>query len=62
MHVTLIRRLLGQLKPVQVQLKTYDTTRVANLMKGTIRWRWKDDNGNIETFDIPNSFYDPKGS
>lgn len=34
--------------------------RIDNVMKGTIVWRWEDDQGLLHTFRIKNSFYVPE--
>ena len=42
-------------------IKGFGGIRVSNVMSGTIRWRWEDDNGGIHEFKIPNSYYVPDG-
>ena len=43
-------------------IKGFGGAQVRNIMVGTIRWNWLDDNGMNHTFDIPNSYYVPQGS
>ena len=43
-------------------IKGFGGSRVENIMKGTIKWKWSDDSGRNHTFIIPNSYYVPSGS
>ena len=43
-------------------IKGFGGSRVKNIMKGTIKWKWSDDSGRNHTFIIPNSYYVPSGS
>ena len=53
---------MGKLTPVTVNLKSYTGEEQVHMMKGTLLWKWRDDEGNLHTFKLPNSYYDPKGS
>ena len=50
---------VGDLVPSKRIIKGFGGTRVADISIGTMRIRIEDDNGQIETFDIPNSYYVP---
>ena len=49
--------------PVQTKrsIKGFGGSRITNVMKGTIKWRWLDDLGKAYEFRIPNSYYVPEG-
>ena len=53
---------VGKLTPVTVNLVSYKGEEQTEMMKGTLLWKWKDDNDILHSFKIPNSFYDPNGS
>ena len=38
-------------------IKGFGGTRIENVMKGTLKWRWYDDEGKDHSFIIPNSYY-----
>ena len=42
-------------------IKGFGGTRVTNVQRGTLLWRWQDDNGQVHKFTIPNSYYVPEG-
>ena len=56
------RDFVGKLTPVRVNLISYTGEDQVEMMKGTLLWKWKDDEGHLHSFKIPNSYYDPKGS
>ena len=43
-------------------IKGFGGMRVGNVMKGTLKWKWYDDEGKDHSFIIPNSYYVPTGS
>ena len=43
-------------------IKGFGGTKVENIMRGTIKWEWLDDEGKKHRFIIPNSYYVPSGS
>ena len=43
-------------------IKGFGGTRIENVMRGTLKWRWYDDEGRDHSFIIPNSYYVPTGS
>ena len=52
---------VGTPKESKRTIKGFGGTRISNVMTGTIKWRWLDDNGGIHEFKIPNSYYVPDG-
>ena len=52
---------VGQLTTTNRTIKGFGGTHIRNIMSGTIRWKWEDDDGNIHQFKIPNSYYVPDG-
>ena len=40
-------------------IKGFGGTKVENIMRGTIKWEWLDDEGKKHRFIIPNSYYVP---
>ena len=56
------RDFMGKLTPFTVKLKSYKGEEEVQMMKDTLQWKWKDNEGSLHTFRIPNSYYDPKGS
>ena len=43
-------------------IRGFGGTHTKNIMMGTLKWSWLDDNGQSHTFHIPNSYYVPHGS
>jgi hypothetical protein len=43
-------------------IKGFGGTRTMNVKTGTFRWSWENDQGQVHTFDIPNSYYVPDGN
>ena len=56
-----IEDFIGQPIPTKRSIKGFGGTRVANIMSGTIMWKWSDEQGKIHEFRIPNSYYVPEG-
>jgi len=52
---------VGKLTKVNRAIKGFGGARVMNVYKGTILWKWCDDQGVIHRFKIPNSYYVPQG-
>ena len=52
---------VGQLTKVNRSIKGFGGERVLNVWKGTIVWKWCDNNGHLHRFRIPNSYYVPGG-
>ena len=52
---------VGQLTTSNRTIKGFGGTHIRNIMSGTLRWKWEDDNGNVHQFKIPNSYYVPDG-
>ena len=50
---------VAPLVPVTVMLHTHDEIKEVQLLKGTMRWHWTDNEGREHRFDIPNSHCDP---
>ena len=48
--------------PINRTIRGFGGTTTRNVMKGTIRWKWLDDEGTPHSFRIPNSYYVPDGS
>ena len=51
----------GPLVEYSRSIKGFGGTRIYNVKKGTIVWRWMDDDGMVHKFTIPNSYYVPDG-
>ena len=51
----------GELKECNRAVKGFGGSRVTNIMEGTLKWKWSDDEGVIHTFTIPNSYCVPHG-
>ena len=52
---------ITELVPTKRTIKGFGGTRTANVMTGTLLWRWSDDDGKTHKFKIPNSYYVPEG-
>ena len=52
---------VGALRPVTRTIKGFGGSQTSDIMMGTIKWKWLDDEGVEHTFLIPDSFYIPKG-
>ena len=52
---------IGELVDTRRTIIGYNNTKTCNLKKGTLRWKWTDDEGLSHTHIIPNSFYSPEG-
>ena len=52
---------IGPLTKVHRAIKGFGGERVLDVYKGTICWKWNDNDGNLHRFVIPNSYYVPKG-
>ena len=52
---------IGIPKESKRTIRGFGGTKVSNVMTGTIKWRWQDDDGGIHEFRIPNSYYVPDG-
>jgi hypothetical protein len=52
----------GPLIKSNQSIKGFGGTRTANIMIGTIVWKWQDDNGAVHKFIIPKSFYMKEGN
>jgi len=52
---------IGPLTKVNRAIKGFGGERVMNVYKGTICWKWNDNDGNLHRFVIPNSYYVPHG-
>ena len=50
---------VSDLQPCNRSIKGFGGTRHTHIMKGTIQWRWCDDEGVVHKFNIPNSYYVP---
>ena len=48
---------ITELKPCGRSIKGFGGARTENVMAGTLKWSWCDDNGKIHKFIIPNSYY-----
>ena len=53
---------IGPLQDCNRSIKGFGGTRTTNIKIDTLRWQWQDDQGQVHTFLIPNSFYVPSGS
>ena len=42
-------------------IKGFDGTRTTNIIMGTIKWSWLDNEGMVTTNRIPDSYYAPEG-
>ena len=51
----------GPLTEYNRPIKGFGGTKTYNVKRGTIVWRWMDDQGRISKFVIPNSYYVPDG-
>lgn len=49
----------GPLKASQRSIKGFNGSRTQNIMTGTIKWSWEDDDGKRHVFTIPKSLYVP---
>jgi len=52
---------IGPMTKVHRAIKGFGGERVMDVYKGTICWKWNDNDGNLHRFVIPNSYYVPKG-
>ena len=52
---------VGDIQKTNKVIKGYGGTRTHNVFQGTMRLSMEDDNGTVETFYIPNSYYVPDG-
>src|SRR5210317_790954 len=52
---------VGKLIKVRRAIKGYGGVRYFDVWKGTICWKWADDDGILHRFLIPNSYYIPQG-
>ena len=52
---------IGNVTESKRSIKGFGGSRVENIMKGTLLWKWEDDEGGIHQFKIPNSYYVPSG-
>jgi hypothetical protein len=48
---------VGPLQDTGVTIKGFGGTRTRGVKRGTVRWRWQDDEGTVHSFDIPGSYY-----
>ena len=56
-----IEDFIGSPNQTKRTIKGFGGARINNIMKGTIKWKWSDDQGKIHEFKIPNSYYVPEG-
>jgi hypothetical protein len=54
-----INDFVGPLMHTNRIVKGFARHRTAKVQKGTIEWKWEDDNGKVTTHRIPNSYYIP---
>ena len=52
-----IEDFVTQLTPTDLVVKGFAGSRTGNVMKGTIQWKWEDDDGKVHKFQLPNSYY-----
>jgi hypothetical protein len=52
---------VGPLVATNRVVKGFAGHHTSNVQRGTIEWRWEDDDGKVITHRIPNSFYVPDG-
>jgi hypothetical protein len=52
---------IGKLTPGLKTIKGFHGSRTTNIMMGTIRWKWLDQDGLEHVFNIPESSYVPEG-
>ena len=52
---------VGKLIDTNRTIKSFGGTRTTNVQRGTLRWRWLDNDGKTHKFLIPNSYYVPSG-
>jgi Reverse transcriptase (RNA-dependent DNA polymerase) len=52
----------GSLVACDRVIKGFGGSRTRNVRTGTLKWSWEDDQGNVTTFRIPNSYYVPDGN
>jgi len=45
--------------PTNRVIKGFGGSRMSNVQRGTIKWRWEDDNGQVHDHIIPDSYYAP---
>ena len=51
----------GPLVDVEKSIRGFGGSRTTGVKKGTLRWKWMDDMGEVHEFLIPNSYYVPSG-
>jgi hypothetical protein len=56
-----IEDFISDLVPTDKVVKGFAGSQTPNVMMGTIKWKWEDDQGKVHKFIIPNSYYVPKG-
>lgn len=52
---------IGPLEDSNRVIKGYGGTRTTGVKTGTIKWQWEDDQGQVHSHVIPNSYYVPSG-
>jgi hypothetical protein len=50
---------IGKFQKTNRTITGFGGMRVRSIMKGTLRWHWEDDTGQVHQFDIPDSYYVP---
>jgi hypothetical protein len=53
---------VGPLTRVPKSIVTFGGRKIDEVYRGTIRFRWEDDDGKVHTRDIPGSYYVPQGN
>ena len=56
-----IEDFISELVPTDKIVKGFAGSQTGNVMRGTIKWKWEDDEGKVHKFIIPNSYYVPQG-
>ena len=51
----------GPMTEYSSPIKGFGGTKICNVQKGTLVWRWMDNNGQVQKFTIPKSYYVPDG-
>jgi hypothetical protein len=52
---------IGKVENTNRTITGFGGLKVTGIKRGTIRWHWEDDTGQVHQFDIPGSYYVPNG-
>jgi hypothetical protein len=50
---------VGKVEDTSTSITGFGGSKVIGIKRGTLRWHWEDDTGQVHQFNIPNSYYVP---